>query len=235
MSIMTRIATLTKAALHEGLNKLENPVLLTGQYLRDLEQEIDSAEKKHRELKVAATVLERRLSEYRLQADRSESEALQAMQQGNEAAARVAVSAKLRYLESADECTTGLEETRQMLIGLEASLAGAKEEFVRLKAKRTELAARARKAAEKEQANRAAAGSAPGFGRSHSPLNLNAGNASRGFERMEDKINEWEVLADSSASAFSASRPGAPAVNPEISSAVDAELERLRGQQGSGK
>lgn len=37
MSIFQRITTLTKAAIHEGLNKLEDPILLTGQYLRDLD------------------------------------------------------------------------------------------------------------------------------------------------------------------------------------------------------
>ncbi|KUP25183.1 PspA/IM30 family protein [Paenibacillus sp. DMB5] len=98
-SIFERITTLTKAAIHEGLNKLEDPVLLTGQYLRDLDDKISSAESKQRELKVTASVLERRKAEYLVQADSSEAAAVQAMSEGNEPAARAAVTAKLRYLE----------------------------------------------------------------------------------------------------------------------------------------
>lgn len=54
MSLLKRISTITKAALHEGLNKLENPVLLTGQYLRDLENDIAKAERNERDLQVTA-------------------------------------------------------------------------------------------------------------------------------------------------------------------------------------
>lgn len=84
MSILNRIATLTKAAIHEGLNKLENPVLLTGQYLRDLEEEIEGAERNHRDLLVAANVLERRKEEYTKLVAQSEAEAVKAMSEGYE-------------------------------------------------------------------------------------------------------------------------------------------------------
>lgn len=224
MSILERIATLTKAAIHEGLNKLENPVLLTGQYLRDLEEEIDTAERNERDLQVAANVLERRKQEYTLLAQRSEDEAVKAMAQGNEEAARLAVMAKLKYTESEQECVSGLEETRQRLAVLEAGIQHAKEERDRLKAKRAELAARARQATE-------TINSAP---RSCGGYGLNAtGTASRGFERMEDKITEWEVMAENSGRT---TRPAAyPAVDPKLSKAVDTELERLRSQKSDSK
>ncbi|MNI74857.1 hypothetical protein D3C73_1309680 [compost metagenome] len=54
---------------------------------------------------------------------------------------------------------------------------------------------------------------------------MNAGAASRGFERMEDKINEWEAAAESSAH-YSAATPESP-----LNSAVEAELERLRNRK----
>ncbi|MBT2289716.1 PspA/IM30 family protein [Paenibacillus albidus] len=223
MSILQRIATLTKAALHEGLNKLENPVLLTGQYLRDLEDEIAAAERNEHDLKVAGKVLERRKQEYTLLAARSEEEAVAAIAQGNEEAARLAVLAKLRYTESAQECVTGLEETRISLAALEANILAAKEERTRLKAKRAELAARARQATE-------AIHSAP---RScHRDSGLNTGSASRGFERMEDKITEWEVLAEQSGRTAG---PGSySSIDPTLSKAVDSELERLRTRKVDG-
>ncbi|MNB77705.1 PspA/IM30 family protein [compost metagenome] len=223
-SIFERITTLTKAAIHEGLNKLEDPVLLTGQYLRDLDDKISSAESKQRELKVTASVLERRKAEYLVQADSSEASAIQAMSEGNEPAARAAVEAKLRYLESVQETEAILEETLQALAALEVNLQNAKAEHARLKAKRAELAERARKAAEasKRAAQNSAAsyGGAPAYGHV-----INAGTASRGFERMEDKINEWEAQAGHAAQA------SAPAIDPALQGAVEAELARLRSKQ----
>ncbi|MEK4330446.1 PspA/IM30 family protein [Paenibacillus sp. FSL R7-0297] len=222
MSIFQRITTLTKAAIHEGLNKLEDPMLLTGQYLRDLEDKITDAESKQREFKAAASVLERRIYEYQVLAERSEAEAVQAMSEGNEPAARAAVMAKLRYTESGQECTAGLQETQATLASLEVQLANVKEEHKRLKAKRAELAERARKAAEMKQAAQASASGSPAGCRGQV---LNAGSASRGFERMEDKIAMQEALAEQSGLAAAAA-PESP-----MNSAVEAELERLRNRK----
>ncbi|MEI2395155.1 MULTISPECIES: PspA/IM30 family protein [Paenibacillus] len=224
MSIFQRITTLTKAAIHEGLNKLEDPMLLTGQYLRDLEDKITDAESKQREFKAAASVLERRIYEYQVLAERSEAEAVQAMSEGNEPAARAAVMAKLRYTESGQECTAGLQETQATLASLEVQLANVKEEHKRLKAKRAELAERARKAAEIKQAAQASASGSPAGCRGQV---LNAGSASRGFERMEDKIAMQEALAEQSGlAAAAAAAPESP-----LNSAVEAELERLRNRK----
>ncbi|MHA6530985.1 PspA/IM30 family protein [Paenibacillus sp. BAC0078] len=223
MSIFQRITTLTKAAIHEGLNKLEDPVLLTGQYLRDLEGKIADAESKQREFKAAASVLERRIYEYQVLAERSEAEAVQAMSENNEPAARAAVMAKIRYTESLQECNKGLEETREALVVLESNLLNAKEEHKRLKAKRVELAERARKAAELTKQSSASGGYKANAG--YPGQVLNAGAATRGFERMEDKINEWEAQAESTRH-YSAAAAESP-----LNSAVEAELERLRSQK----
>lgn len=221
-SIFERITTLTKAAIHEGLNKLEDPVLLTGQYLRDLDEKIGNAESKQRELKVTASVLERRIAEYQTQAESSEAAAVKAMGEGNEAAARASVMAKLRYLESVQETEAILEETHQTLAALEINLQNAKAEHERLKAKRAELAERARKAEAlaKQQAQQFSSHSS--YSGARGPV-INAGMASRGFERMEDKISEWEAQAGHSAQA--------PAIDPALQDAVEAELARLRNQK----
>ncbi|WP_379132844.1 PspA/IM30 family protein [Paenibacillus sp. sgz500958] len=226
MGILDRITTLTKAAIHEGLNKLENPVLLTGQYLRDLEDEIATAERNERDLKASALVLERRKQEYEQLAEQSEAEAVKAIGQGNEDIARLAVLAKLKYLDSAKECSQGLEETRSALFALDISIKNAKEERTRLKEKRNELTARARQAT--ETLNSASRGCGYDAKPGAPWRGINNGAASRGFERMEDKITEWEVRAE---------RSGQPPVQPlspnaalhsSLNSAVDAELDRLR-------
>jgi phage shock protein A len=103
-------------------------------------------------------------------------------------------------------------------------LANVKEEHKRLKAKRAELAERARKAAEIKQAAQASASGSPAGCRGQV---LNAGSASRGFERMEDKIAMQEALAEQSGlAAAAAAAPESP-----LNSAVEAELERLRNRK----
>ncbi|SET91757.1 PspA/IM30 family protein [Paenibacillus sp. NFR01] len=219
MSIFQRIATLTKAAINEGLNKLEDPILMTGQYLRDLDDKIAGAESKQRELTAAAALLERRHTDNLALAEHCEADAVTAMREGNEPAARAALEAKLRYLETAQTSLASLEQTRSTLAALEVDLAHAKAEFERLKAKRAELTERARKAAElaKQAAPQGERYGQPGaYG-----YPLHTGSASRGFERMENKINEWESHAEVSAKRYGS-------IDPAMNSAVEAELERLR-------
>lgn len=223
MSLIKRISTITKAALHEGLNKLENPVLLTGQYLRDLEHEIAKAERSERELQVTASVLERRKQEYTGLIQQSEAEAIQAVEQGNEERARLTLLAKLRYVEQLEACINHQAQTQQSLAELEINIVRAKEEREHLKAKRTELIARAQQATE-------TLNSAPRCATN----GLNAGSASRGFERMEEKIGEWEALAENSKNKFNPfnTSPGSsPSIDPNLRSAVDIEIERIRNRK----
>lgn len=152
------------------------------------------------------------------------------MSEGNEETARLAVMAKLKYTESIQECITGLEETTQALATLEANIERGKEERTRLKAKRAELAERARKAS--EAINNAPRSSSNNISNTSHGLHA-AGTASRGFERMEEKITEWEVLAEQSGRGIIS---GASAgVDPKFSQAVDNELERLRSKQNQSK
>ncbi|BCG58004.1 PspA/IM30 family protein [Paenibacillus sp. URB8-2] len=234
MSILERIATLTKAAMHEGLNRLENPVIMTGQYLRDLDDRIEEAEQRSRDLQAAAKLLERRLKEYSMLAELSEGDALKALENGDEEKAKQAIEAKLAYTESERECSAGLEETRQVLAGLGYEIAAAKEERGRLKAKRDELAERAERL-RKVPGNTTSAPSSttPAPCRTvFSGLNTHA--AARGFERMEEKIQEWEARQDFPV------RNVSPAVDTEggrpdarVKEQAAAELERLRGQMKS--
>ncbi|OMD79800.1 PspA/IM30 family protein [Paenibacillus odorifer] len=220
MSLLKRISTITKAALHEGLNKLENPVLLTGQYLRDLENDIAKAERNERDLQVTASVLERRKREYTQLVEQSEAEAVQAVEQGNEERARLALIAKLRYVEQLEESINSQVQTKQSLAELEINIARAKEEREHLKAKRTELIARAQQATETLH-------SAP----RSSTKGLHVGSASQGFERMEEKIFEWEALAENSKNKFNTGTGISPSIDPNLRSAVDIEIERIRNRK----
>lgn len=223
MSLLNRIANITKASLHEVLNKLENPVMMTGQYLRNLEEDLRIAENMLREQRIAASVAERKSTESAQAAKQSELQALSALEAGDEAGARVNAAAKIRYEELAEKHSADAAEAKERIAELEIRLEEGKAEFERLKQKRQELAERARKVEEREQLQR------PNI--SHG---LDYGAAAKGFERMEEKILEWEAGAEVSGRSYTAGS-GNPVTGTSASdsAAVAEELQRMKDQLAS--
>src|SRR5437899_756291 len=97
MGVFTRIKDMTKASIHEVLDKVEDPVIMLNQYLRDMEEEIALAE-----VTVAKQIAnERKLQERlhnaaRTSSDR-EAKASAALKNDQEAVARQALEEKLYF------------------------------------------------------------------------------------------------------------------------------------------
>lgn len=219
-SILNRIANLTKASLHELLNKLEDPVMMTGQYLRNMEEDLRTAETMLKEQRINASVRERKSADATEAAKQSELRALAALESGDETGARVAAAAKIRYEEQAQQYAAEAKEAQERVAELEFRLQEGKEEYERLKEKRNELAARARKVEEHEQMER------PNFSRG-----MDYGSAARGFERMEEKILEWE--AGNQVSGQTSPFGSAGSAESSDSAAVSEELQRMKEQLAS--
>ncbi|WP_339158384.1 PspA/IM30 family protein [Paenibacillus sp. FSL W8-0186] len=220
MSILNRLSNLTKATIHEVLNKLEDPILMTGQYLRNLEEDIAAKENLLRERKTAAKVSEQKSLEAARNAQLQEQKALDALTSGNEEAARRAAVAKIHYQDEAEQFAANAKQAESQVFELELRLKEAKEELARLKEKRKELAERARKVEQSSSTE------SPNFS-----YGTFSGAAAKGFERMEEKISEWEAtMAKSGYSPFSADT-----ANPDNDPAVNEELQRLKDQLSSDK
>lgn len=221
MNLFDRLSNLTKATIHEVLNKVEDPVMMTGQYLRNLEGDIAAAENMLKEQKMTASILKRKNSEAEATSKKFELDALAALEAGDEDRARQAAVAKINYEEQAAQLATEAEEARGRVIELEIRLKEGKEEYDRLKEKQNELAERARKAKERAQAER------PNFSRG-----IESGDAARGFQRMEEKILAWEAGAEVSGHQYSPSDSinSTPAVDD---SAVRDEIQRLKNKLSS--
>lgn len=220
MSLFDRISNLTKATLHEALNKLENPVLMTGQYLRNLEEDLQTAEKLLKEQRMNVSIQERKQQDALETARYNEAQALAALEAGDDVKARVAAAAKIRHEELAEQYGEEASHARSQVVELEIRLEEGKQEYDRLKEKRNELASRARKVEEQNQAQR------PNV--SHG---LEAGAAARGFERMEEKILEWEARTQLRGTTTGLDSTSTPADN----SAVNDELQRLKDQLNGRK
>lgn len=222
MGILQRVFSMTKAAANEVLDKLENPVMMLNQYLRELDEEISAAERNAANQQAQERLLSAKLKEQQAQAGHYEEKAVQAAEQNREAEARAALEAKLLYLEQAEETIKLQQLARQTAEELSRRAEQLKEERVRLHSKRTELTARARQAS-------------PSPGSGSAAFGAKGSEAVRGFERIEQKVMEWEAQRD--LTGAKAGYSGAEGLDLSFSQQekrndrVEEELQRLLSQK----
>jgi phage shock protein A len=215
MGILQRVVSMTKAAANEVLDKIENPVMMLNHYLRDLDEEIAGAERAVLKQQAQERALEAKLAEQNGQAGYYESKAEQAASEEREAEARTALEAKLLYLEQAAETSRLLQLARQAALELGQRVEALKEERTRLQSKRSELVSRVQKS-----------GGMHGYS---SPNSLHESSASRGFERIEQKVMEWEAKRELAGTPYGANAGQADAdlQSAQRSALVEEELKRL--------
>ncbi|WP_054025747.1 PspA/IM30 family protein [Bacillus sp. FJAT-28004] len=202
MSIFKRLRDLTLSNVYALIEKAEDPVKLTDQYIRDMQEDLADAEKA-----VAAQIaIEKKFKQlYEEQAQLVEKRGEQAhlaAQAQNIELARRALEEKKSTEQKSTEYKASFDQNKLLADNLRGKLDEMRQQLTELKNKRETLVARYNAAKAQTEINKAMSG----FG---------TDSAASGMKRMEEKMLQMEAQAEASNEMSSKGK------------SLDAEFEKL--------
>ncbi|WP_134701373.1 PspA/IM30 family protein [Ammoniphilus sp. YIM 78166] len=189
MSIFKRLKDLTLSNVYALIDKAEDPIKMTDQYLRNMQKDLEDTEQAVA-AQIALEKKSKQLYEDQLALVRKrEEQAHLAAQAKNIELARRALEEKREAEQKTAEYQLSYEQNKMAADNLREKLADMRKQFQELKNKRDSLAARANAAQAQRNINKTFGG----FGGSA---------AVDGLGRMEDKVRQLEAEAEASADLY---------------------------------
>jgi len=211
MGISKRVKTIVMADLHELLDKVEDPISLLNQYMRELDEQVDKAKQTLGQQLYLEKRQELLVNETSAVVDKRKRQAELAVEKGEDTIARIALQEKLQQEAKLKLYEDQLAAMKQQTSSLREQIDVLLEKYNELSNKRLVLISRAHAAKAQQQLQAAIA-------------SFSTDNAMKGFTRAEDYVQQLEAQA-SAASYFI---PSDPTVNLEIQEAVERELVTLK-------
>ena len=234
MSIFARLFKVGQAQAHNIVDKLEDPIKLTEQGIRDLKKDLQGAMQGLAEVKGIAIRLGKESEEARRHAEEYERKAMLLLQRGSDGqmdageAERLATTA-LTQRETASERAVSLtrdaENQNNMVIQLQAKVQQLKSTISTYENELVTLRARANTAASTRKINQQLA-------------NVDSSSTISMLERMKEKVEEDEALAQAYGEVGQVELSVDAEIDRALSSGQDMQaqdrLQQLKARMGLG-
>ena len=224
--ILERFKTIMSSNINALLEKMEDPEKMIDQYLRDMEKDLGSVKAETVAVMAQESAAKRKVAECEDEIKKMESYAKKALQAGNEADARM-------FLEKKESIKIKLESLeKEKMIAVENSLKMREmhdkltSDIQKLNAKRNEIKAKIKMAKSAQKINSMT--SSTGISGKMDSFN----SIEEKVDRMLDEANASIELNSSKKDEVDDLMKKYDSVEPESSSAVDEELERLKKEMG---
>ncbi len=206
MSIFKRLRDVTLANIYSLIETVEDPVKMIDQYLRDMMEDLEDAEK----AVVAQIAIEKKFKQLyeeqeQLMKKRDQQAHIAAKAQNAELA-RKAIEGKKAAEQKMNEYKTSYEQNKIITEKLRDKLDAMRKQVNELKNKRDTLVARAQTAKAQQEINKMMSG-------------IDSSSAMAGLKRMEEKVMSMEAQAEASDEVY----------QQEIS--LDEEIQRLNREK----
>lgn len=185
MSIFKRLKDITLSNINTMLDKVEDPVKMLDQYLRDMEEDIQEASEAVAQQIAVSKKFARQYEEASAMVEKRQNDAVKAINAGRDDLAKKALEEKKNHELKATDYKNQYELQQATSERLKQQLAEMKSEYEKLKAKRDTLVARANAAKATEKVHAAMGG-------------IGSSSARRDFDRMEEKVLSLEARAEAS-------------------------------------
>ncbi|PAV30382.1 phage shock protein A [Virgibacillus profundi] len=209
-----RMKTVVGSELNAMLEKAEDPVKMLEQFMRDMEEDIREAEGAVAKQIANEKMLKRKANDAQALVDKRQKQAESAIEAGDDSLARRALEDKQEHAKQAEVLNESWARAKSDSTEIREKLDEMKKEYNQMKLKKDSLKARAETAKTKTKMNRT--------------MSSVGGDESRqGFERMEEKVLQYEAEAETSEDLSQSARTLDDEFEKLEESSVDKELAAL--------
>ncbi|MGJ9457213.1 PspA/IM30 family protein [Oceanobacillus sp. CF4.6] len=214
-----RVKTVVSSELNSMLDKAEDPVKLLDQYMRDMADDIRDVEASVAKQIANEKMLKRKANDALALVDKRQKQAEQAIEAGNDDLARRALEDKKDHDTTATALNESWERAKSDADMLRTKLDEMKKEYQEMNLKKDSLKARAESAKTRTKMNR-----------TMSSIGNDA--SKQGFDRMEEKVMQFEAEAETSDDLSQSSRTLDDEFEDLGNSDVNDELAKLKEKMG---